>query len=293
MLVIVLTKVPQSLRGDLTKWCQEIQTGVYVGNVSARIRDALWQRVLDNIGHGEATMAYNTNNELGYQFRTTRTDKEVIDFDGIPLMMSLKDPPIKRKLGFSKAYHHHKAVIYGKKQVKKKDLHNKSFVVVDVETTGLDFENDQIISIGAVNSTNKEHNFYRLVHASKPISQKVANLTGIDNELLAKDGLPLTEVLNELRDFIGSHMVISYNANFDRNFLQKACEEAGVEQLRNVFVDLMRVVKEHDLFLDNYRLETVLTKYGIINEHPHNSLSDALSEYELSMKLIKNGTLKF
>lgn len=292
MLVIVLTKVPQSLRGDLTKWCQEIQTGVYVGNVSARIRDALWQRVLDNIGHGEATMAYNTNNELGYQFRTTRTDKEVIDFDGIPLMMSLKDAPIKRKLGFSKAYHHHKAITYGRKQAIKKDL-QKSFVVVDVETTGLDFENDQIISIGAVNSTNKEQNFYRLVHASKPITQKVANLTGIDNDLLAKEGLPLTDVLNELRDFIGSHMVISYNANFDRHFLQKACAEAGVKELRNVFVDLMRVVKEHDLFLDNYRLETVLTKYGIVNEHPHNSLSDALSEYELSMKLIKNGTLKF
>lgn len=39
MIVITLTKVPYSLRGDLTKWCQEIQTGVYVGNVNARIRD--------------------------------------------------------------------------------------------------------------------------------------------------------------------------------------------------------------------------------------------------------------
>lgn len=41
MIVITLSKVPMSLRGDLTKWCQEVQTGVYVGNFSARIRDLL------------------------------------------------------------------------------------------------------------------------------------------------------------------------------------------------------------------------------------------------------------
>ena len=41
MIVITLSKTPQSLRGDLTKWCQEVQTGVYVGNFSARIRDLI------------------------------------------------------------------------------------------------------------------------------------------------------------------------------------------------------------------------------------------------------------
>ncbi len=45
MIVITLTKVPNSLRGDLTKWYQEIQTGVYVGNVTAKIRDELWNRI--------------------------------------------------------------------------------------------------------------------------------------------------------------------------------------------------------------------------------------------------------
>lgn len=58
MIVITLTKVPNALRGDLTKWYQEIQTGVYVGNVSARVRDSLWLRIVENIGRGEATMVY-------------------------------------------------------------------------------------------------------------------------------------------------------------------------------------------------------------------------------------------
>ena len=42
MIVITLSKTPASLRGDLTKWCQEIQTGVYVGSVNAKVRDLLW-----------------------------------------------------------------------------------------------------------------------------------------------------------------------------------------------------------------------------------------------------------
>lgn len=63
MIVITLTKTPPALRGDLTRWCQEIQTGVYVGDVSARVRDKLWERVQTNIGNGEATLVYNTNNE--------------------------------------------------------------------------------------------------------------------------------------------------------------------------------------------------------------------------------------
>ena len=111
MTVITLTKVPQSLRGDLTKWCQEVQTGVYVGSFSARIRDLLWKRILLNIGRGEATLIYTTNNELGYDFKTTRKDKQVVQFDGIPLMMHLKNQTStnKRKLGFSTAAHYHRA----------------------------------------------------------------------------------------------------------------------------------------------------------------------------------------
>ena len=41
MIVITLSKTPNSLRGDLTKWCQEIQTGVYVGNLNAKVRELL------------------------------------------------------------------------------------------------------------------------------------------------------------------------------------------------------------------------------------------------------------
>ncbi len=43
-----MTDCPPRLRGDLSKWLQEVNTGVYVGNVSARVRDAIWERVCEN-----------------------------------------------------------------------------------------------------------------------------------------------------------------------------------------------------------------------------------------------------
>ena len=57
MTVITLKSVPQSLRGDLTRWMQEIATGVYVGNFNSRIREYLWNRVKETMGHGEASIA--------------------------------------------------------------------------------------------------------------------------------------------------------------------------------------------------------------------------------------------
>ena len=46
MIVITLSKVPVSLRGDLTKWCQKVQTGVYVGNFNSKIRNLLWDKIV-------------------------------------------------------------------------------------------------------------------------------------------------------------------------------------------------------------------------------------------------------
>ena len=69
MVVITLTDCPPALRGDLTKWLFEINVGVYVGQVSARVRDELWKRIIDNVKVGRVTMVYQTNNEQRIGFR--------------------------------------------------------------------------------------------------------------------------------------------------------------------------------------------------------------------------------
>jgi len=85
--VITLTNVPNSLRGDLTRWMQEIATGVYVGNFNSRVREYLWKRILDMVGDGSATISYAHRNEIGYSFLTCNTERQKIDFEGIPLVL--------------------------------------------------------------------------------------------------------------------------------------------------------------------------------------------------------------
>jgi CRISPR-associated protein Cas2 len=295
MIVITLTKVPKSLRGDLTKWYQEIQTGVYVGNVSARIRDSLWDRIMKNIGHGEATMVYNTNNELGYQFRTTRKDHEVADFDGIPLMMHLNVSSGVVDHGFSNAAKFHKAKIMMKKRGNKTVQSEKApIVAIDLETTGLDPTQDEIISIGAVKRVkgNQIAHFYRLIQSDQKIPKKIVELTHITSEMLMSKGTSLGDGLQALREFLGDLPIVGYNSHFDESFLTNGFRKIDQSDLSNKILDLRPMVKKSDKFLDNYRLQTVLNEYKIENKNPHNSLSDAEATFKLAIKLIENWVLK-
>ena len=104
--VITVKNAPLSVRGDLSKWMQEIATGVYVGNFNSRIREKLWDRIVANIGKGEATISYYCRNEIGYSFDTFNTERFVVDIDGIPLVF-VPNPEKKEtgetKHGFSNA----------------------------------------------------------------------------------------------------------------------------------------------------------------------------------------------
>jgi len=293
MIVITLTKVPNSLRGDLTKWYQEVQTGVYVGNVSARIRELLWDRIVKNIGHGEATMVYNFNNELGYQFRTTRQDREVVDFEGVPLMMHLDVTNGAVQHGFSNAAKFHKAKVMAHRATNKvQSVVSKPMVAVDLETTGLDPTKDEIISIGAVRrlEDNQVEQFYRLIKIKQTIPKKITELTKITPEMLNSEGVSLRTGLEGLQDFIKDLPIVGYNLYFDETFLAEGFKKVGLLNVSNQLIDLMPIVKKTNKFLDNYRLQTVIDEYDIENDQPHNALSDAKATFELASKLTKNGT---
>lgn len=87
MIVVTVTNCPPSLRGDLTKWLFEINTGVYVGRVSARVREELWKRICNHVKDGQATMVFNAANEQGMDFYTWHSAWEPVDLDGIKLML--------------------------------------------------------------------------------------------------------------------------------------------------------------------------------------------------------------
>lgn len=285
-----MTKVPRSLRGDLTKWCQEIQPGIYVGNVSARVRERLWQRVNNDIGRGEATLVYNTNNELGYTFRTTRKDKEIVDADGIPLMKSLFQNNNEKRHGFSNAYRYHQAKVFSHHEV-----YTNPFVVLDLETTGLTPSTNQIISIGAVKfESGRINSFYRLIklEQGKVISTDIARVTRLNNQLLNAKGVEIKEAIIDLQHFVKNMPIVGYNLLFDERFLQATIIKHNMIQFNNKMVDILPYIKRIDKFCDNYRLETILAKYGIENEQPHNALADARATMELTKKLIKKYSFK-
>lgn len=86
MTVIVLTNCPAGLRGLLTRWLLEIAPGVFIGNPSARVRDVLWEEVRSYVGQGRAIMAYTTNSEQGYTFRTFDHAWHPVDHEGLTLI---------------------------------------------------------------------------------------------------------------------------------------------------------------------------------------------------------------
>lgn len=86
MVVLVLTACPVGLRGHLTRWLLEISPGVFVGFVTARVRDLLWGRVVELAKDGRAIMVHTAKGEQRLAFRVHRHDWEPVDVDGVHLM---------------------------------------------------------------------------------------------------------------------------------------------------------------------------------------------------------------
>lgn len=92
MLVIVVENVPPRLRGRLAIWLLEVRAGIFVGHVSRRIREMLWETVIKGIGEGNAVMAWSTNTESGFDFLTWGVNRrEPIELDGIKLVSFLPE----------------------------------------------------------------------------------------------------------------------------------------------------------------------------------------------------------
>jgi len=292
MIVITLTDCPSSLRGDMTKWLFEINTGVYVGQVSARVRDEIWNRVKESTKTGRVTMVFGTNNEQGMDFRIHNSGWEPIDFDGLKLILRPSPARIKKlgelRMGFSNASRMRKA-----KQMSSKRHSNfkipEKYLIVDVETTGLSAEEDEIIEIGAiiVNKRDAEAEFHSLIRAKMNIPKHIVSLTGISDEILQREGRQLGDVLGEFLLFAGDLPVVSHNADFDYGFLRASCERCGLPLFSNRSIDTLTLAKRLISDAKNYKLETLLTHLGIEVVSVHRSRDDCFSTKQLFEKLIE------
>lgn len=87
MIVISTTAVPDFVRGALSRWLIEPNPGLYIGTVSAKVRDELWSAVSHTIGDGAATLIHPSDNEQGFIIHTAgQRRRRVIDIDGLQLI---------------------------------------------------------------------------------------------------------------------------------------------------------------------------------------------------------------
>lgn len=286
MIVITMTNCPPKLRGDLSKWLCEINTGVYVGQVSARVREALWDRICANIGDGQATMVYSFANEQRFEFRTHNAAWKVRDFDGIKLMMRPKqsqDSAEELPAGFSNA---------SKRRIanRRKNTYintDREWAFLDIETTGLNPESDKIIEIAVLiaNEVEVKSTWSALIQTEVTVPAMITELTGITGEMLRNGNMDIDSALKHLAEIIKDRTVVCYNKKFDIIFLKIAYEQQGLFFPVGRVVDVLSLARKRVRDIQNYKLGSLAEYFGITYEKRHRALADCEILYEVFLKL--------
>ena len=288
MIVVSLTNCPPRLRGDLTKWLIELNAGVYVGNVSARVRDELWQRICENVRDGRATMVFSANNEQGMDFRVHNTTWIPTDFDGIQLMLrpsegaeqtdSAPIPP-------SRAAQMQKMQKIRAAQQKK--AREQGYVVIDVETTGLRADQHELIEIAALHVVEHQiaDTFSALICPRQPILETITALTGIDDDMLRKDGQTLETAMQDFLAFVADRRVVCHNAGFDYAFLKAACRKCHLPEFKNPYADTLQLARRKLDDVSDYKLKTLAGYFGLDASGAHRALEDCRLTFAVFEKL--------
>lgn len=159
-----------------------------------------------------------------------------------------------------------------------------TYVAVDLETTGLDPDGDEIIEVAAVafRKNEKVEQFSALVNPERAVPDFITKLTGITQEMVDKEPT-MFALRSDLKDILGDNIVVGHNVGFDLGFLYK-----------------------HNLALTNRRLDTLtlasilypeIGRYGLASlarnldlasareAREHRALDDALKTVDLFMAL--------
>lgn len=140
------------------------------------------------------------------------------------------------------------------------------FVAVDLETTGLDFERDSLLELGAVRFRDgvEVASFSRVVKPAKPISTFIENLTGI-TAAEADAGQDLSAALAEFAEFCGTTPRVAHNASFDRRFLRKAFEQCELAEPDVPWFDTLLGARMVWPTATAHRLEALVERFGLLS----------------------------
>lgn len=160
-----------------------------------------------------------------------------------------------------------------------------SFVAIDLETTGLSPETNEIIEIGAVRVRKGEvvDELSILVDPNVPLNATVRELTGISDDMLM--GQPVwDEIVEEVEAFIGDDILLGHNIKFDYSFLKCNFYKSG-KKFEHMTLDTLYLARTLLSELPSKSLNNLCIHYGIVNEHAHRAVSDAKATMELYLRL--------
>ena len=164
----------------------------------------------------------------------------------------------------------------------------KRKLVLDTETTGLNFDNDKIIEIGIVEIIDNvltQNYFHEYINPEINISLSAQKVHGISNEFLI--GKPIfPNIAKKFLDFIRDDTIIIHNAEFDTNFINKELQNGGFNIMKNSVIDTIKIAKR-EFPGQTVNLDSLCKKLNVINirQNFHGALLDATLLSKVYLKL--------
>jgi DNA polymerase-3 subunit alpha (Gram-positive type) len=170
-----------------------------------------------------------------------------------------------------------------------RNLQEDTYVVFDVETTGLSAVHDTIIELAAVKVRGGEivDRFSSFANPRRKLTSTITELTGITDEML--EGAPeVGEVLQRFLEFVGDSVLVAHNARFDMGFLQMGVQRLGLDSITNPVIDTLEMARSLYSGLKNYRLNTLCKHFGIELKQHHRAIHDAEATGHLLWKMVED-----
>jgi DNA polymerase-3 subunit alpha (Gram-positive type) len=173
------------------------------------------------------------------------------------------------------------------------DLATATYVVFDVETTGLSAVYNKIIELAAVKVKDGDiiERFERFVNPHQPLSQTTTDLTGITDEMV-RNAPEIEDVLKDFFAFAGDAILVAHNAQFDMGFLNTGYEKIGLGKATNPVVDTLELARFLFPDMKNHRLNTLCKVFNIELTQHHRAIYDAEATGYLLWKMIKDAIEK-
>lgn len=161
----------------------------------------------------------------------------------------------------------------------------REYVVFDLETTGLEAQEEDIIEIGAVRIKDgvMQETFSSFVKPSKLIPEKITQITGINDSMVA-DAPAIDQVLPDFYRFCKDSVLVAYNIPFDYSFIRKVSKQLSYE-FNNEQIDVLMLAREKIKGLKHYNLSSVCTYLGVSLIGAHRAIEDAIATAKVFLKL--------